>query len=260
VANGRKGKRSGDRVAVDGDWLPLPLSFLAGRACLELSPVALKMLMLALAQLGAGGRNNGRIDLHRDRLRAAGWASAGSAHAAIHELIAAGLLVVTRQGKKGSVGLYGVSLLPMYCNPEGLEVGPGGWSTRDWREPDGASERPTAEAPARWNKARGGEGVEKRIRCSRGGNALPQSVPAAGMHSPEKAPCVPATGQHQADSARNAFPPRDSLSRKPSPRTPGGEGTTVQRLTLADVPPWEDLPAHLVAEAAALSLNGGADG
>lgn len=199
-----------DAVAVDGNWLPLPIAFLASRACAELSLLAWKMLLVLLGQLGTNGYGNGRLDLHRSRLKAAGWSSAASASAAIHELIEANLLVVTRRGHKGCIGLYAVTLFPMHCDRKNLEVGPSGWTIKSWRDESGADQVPTATRPAKWHRPR------KRDGDSRSGSASGKCAPAAEVNECEISSCTPAGGAHRPLSLANAIPQRDPLSRVPS--------------------------------------------
>ena len=207
---GRNSKTK-DRVAVDGDWVGVPVAFLESRACAELSPLGCKMLITMIGQLGANHRGNGRQDAHPDTLRAYGWSSTASARAAIRELIEAGLLVCTRQGRKGRVGLYGVSLFPMACRHDDLDVRPGAWTTRDWRERAGSDARPTVGQPAVWRRPRG---AEKHERTPRSGNEMADCNPAVGMNSAASTSCEPAAGAHQALSAGNPFPLRDAPSRE----------------------------------------------
>lgn len=199
----------GDRVAVDGPWLPVPLDFLASRACSELSPHAIKMLVLLLGQLGANGYGNGRLDMSRERQQANGWTSVATADAALKELINADLLVRTRQGAKGRLCFYAVSLFPMHCKSEVLEVGPGSWSTADWRGEPNAAQPPTLENRSVWHRPR----MSKREASPRHGTASALCSPAAGLYLLAKGHCAPAAGPQTSVGTGNSNPPRDAPSR-----------------------------------------------
>lgn len=220
-------RRKSDRYAVnvDGMWMPIPIEFLASRACAELSPLASKMLLTLLGQLKTGGFGNGRLDAHPDRLELAGWTSTASARAALHELIDANLVVCTRQGAKGRIGLYGITLLPMECKRDGLEVGSRAWNVSDWRLSPNAEAAPTKKQPAIWHRPRKGE---RRERTPRSGNESGEITPAAGIQAARLGPRIPATGADTSLFAGNTFPLRDSPSRKPS-------AGVARRLALANL-------------------------
>lgn len=206
-----KGARKG--VSVDGMWLPISCDFLAGRACAQLSPLACKMLLTLMGQLKTGGFGNGRLDAHPDRLAAAGWTSTASARAALHELIDSNLVVCTRQGAKGRIGLYGITLFPMECKRDDLEVGPGAWQVSEWRLLPDVEAAPTKLKPAIWHRPRKGE---KRTCAPRSGNESSPSIPAEGVQKGQVRPWIPATGPDTKDLAGIEFPQRDSPSREPS--------------------------------------------
>lgn len=210
---GGRTRKDSNRVVVDGPWIAMPLDFLASRSFAQLSTMASKLLFALIGQLGRGGYGNGRLDAHPDRLKALGWTSTASAQAALHELVGAGLVVCTRQGAKGRIGLYGITLFPMHCKHADLDVGPGAWATATWRaEPDAAAP-PTKLKPAVWCRPRR---AEKRNRSTRSGNESGECAPAAGTHLPQTVPCIPVAGTHTGVSEKNAFPQRDSPSRTPS--------------------------------------------
>ncbi len=210
-----KARKRGGAVSVDGNWLPVPCGFLASSAFATLSPLAVKMLYgVFLAQLGPGGGGNGRLDAKEERLRAAGWSSAGSASASIRELEEACLVVRTRRGAKGRLGLYGVTLWPMSCRLDALDVGPGAWATTDWRK--GGAEPPTSVLPATWHRPRSRAAAERdqeRNRTPRSGKASAPCASATGTHSAEYPSCLPAEGAQAGVSGANPFPLRESLSR-----------------------------------------------
>lgn len=214
MSKGNRTKRDG--VAVDGPWVPMPCAFFASRACAELSPHAAKMLFFFLGQLKANGRGNGRLDASEARLRAFGWNSPTTAHAAIKELVAADLVVCTRKGAKGRLALYGVTLLPMHCDHSVLDCGPGAWTVTDWRSDREAGVAPTEERPAVHRCARQNDLDKKRNRTPRGGSESTTCTTAAEVNSGGNRSCPPAAVAHASISTLNALPPRESPSRTPS--------------------------------------------
>lgn len=213
MSKGDRTKRDRDRVAVDGPWLPLPLSFLSSRAAAELSPHAAKLLMFFIGQLGTNAYGNGRLDASANSLCAAGWTSKATAFAAINELEAAGLLVCTRRGRKGCLALYAVTLWPMHCKAEDLDHGPGAWTVKSWAERDGAGEKLTPITPARWSRPRQ-RTAESRIRTPRCGTASDESSPAGGLNQSSQAAYGSAAGEVATDSRSDAVPLGDSPSRE----------------------------------------------
>lgn len=216
MSKGGRTKRDG--VSVDGPWVPLPCAFFASRACAELSPHAAKMLMFFLGQLKAGGYGNGRLDAGEARLRAFGWNSPTTAHAAIKELVVADLVVCTRKGAKGRLALYGLTLMPMHCDHSVLDCGPGAWTVADWRANTNAAAAPTEERPAVHRSARQNEADKKRSRTPRGGSESRGCTTAAEVNQARNPARSPAAVVHAAIPTLNALPPRKSPSRTPSVR------------------------------------------
>ena len=91
-----RGKKRG--IAVTGAWLPLPLDFLRSRACAELSPHGMKLLIDCLSMLGPNAIRNGDISLTPKLMAVRGWSGRETLGAAVRELIDHGLLIQTRQG------------------------------------------------------------------------------------------------------------------------------------------------------------------
>ncbi|MEN9416383.1 MAG: hypothetical protein RI988_3 [Pseudomonadota bacterium] len=209
MSKGAKPKRA--TVAVDGDWFGVPVGFFRSRACAELSPLAVKMLFTLMAQLRSNHFGNGRVDAHARTLKKYGWTSQMSAYAALRELEDAGLLVRTRRGFRGSVGLFGITLFPMHCESKGLEVGPGAWAASDWRKVPFSEEAPTDSSPARWHRPRSSG---KLKACSRRGSESIECAPATGVNAPELPPCRPAAVVHEGVSDGNALPQRVSPLRE----------------------------------------------
>ncbi len=222
-------KRDLGKVDVGGSWQPLLIEFLQSRACAGLSPHAVKLLFLLIGQMGTNGYNNGRLDLSKKTLLAAGWTGDASARAVMRELTDANLLVCTQKGRKGTIGLFAVSLYPMNCKTGDLEVGKAAWAIADWRSAPAASEKPTVAKPALWHRPRAGE---KHIRTSRSGNESPSYAPAAGTNALQNAASFPVAGAHSGKSAPVSIPLRAPLYRRPSAATAGNAATTAARQRL----------------------------
>ena len=188
--NGRAGRKKKNGVAIQGEWFAMPLEFLRSRACAELSPHAVKVLLDLCAQLGRNSARNGDLSAPPDYMRTRGWASTATRVAALRELLDANLIVVTRSADRRRCALFGLTLWPLSCDFSKLDVAPGCCTPSTWTKGESErSEKPTLEAPAVWNRPRK--------------NAI--SVPATGI------------------TDRVIVPPRESPTvRKPSYRPAAG--------------------------------------
>ena len=146
----KKAKRGASPVR--GPWFAMSLAFLQSTACARLSPIAVKMFIDMCAQLGPGARGNGDLSCARSTMAPRGWTSNETRQAALQELEAAGLLVVTRRGGRNRCALYALTLWPLDCDLSKLEVGPGAYTTLDWER--GGAERPSDDKPAAWRSQR----------------------------------------------------------------------------------------------------------
>lgn len=208
--NGKR--RKGGAVSVVGPWVPMPLQFMASRACAELSPQALKMLLDLCAQLGPNASGNGDLSAAPSVMRARGWTGNATRQAALDELIAAKLVCVTRQGGRRQCSLYAVTLWPMACDFSKLDHGPGAYSVNDWRGPkDEAASKPTTEKPATWATPR-----KNKLACPATGE--PQAVMTPPRVKPSQGPPSydPATGSIGPFSASRVTPPRGTYLDMPS--------------------------------------------
>lgn len=150
---GRDTKRRG--IAVTSPWLPVPLEFLRSRACAELSPHGVKLLLDVLASLGTNASRNGDISLAPKLMRVRGWSGRETLNAAVKELIEHGLLVQTRQGSRLDCSLYACTLYPLDCDFKKLDVGPGSYRVTDYMGEGASLANPPTEArPATWRRAR----------------------------------------------------------------------------------------------------------
>lgn len=217
-------RRSKGRVSVSGPWLAFPLDFLASRACNELSPHGIKMLIDLCAQMRAGGRGNGDLSAAPAIMRPKGWASDATRSAALKELEAAGIISITRHGDRKRCALYAITLWPLDCDFSKLEHGPGSYSTSDWQATPDRRERPTLDAPAKWGRPRKTEKAP---------------VENANSH--------PAAGQ----PAGVIGPPRDNQPSPPMVYEPGA-GSKLAFLGRLVIPPGETyLDNHLHSTAGA---------
>ncbi|MDR2240015.1 MAG: hypothetical protein LBE33_06175 [Zoogloeaceae bacterium] len=154
MANGR-GSPKKRSVAVTGPWQPFPLDFLRSRSCASLSTHGAKLLLDCLAALGTNGSGNGDFCLSPSVMKKRGWTSRSTLHAAVQELVAAKLLVQTRQGSRLDCSLWALALYPLDCNLNKLDVKPGSYSKDGWRlATDKADIPPTDDIPATWKQVR----------------------------------------------------------------------------------------------------------
>lgn len=192
---------SKDRVTTDGgnnDWLPVSLKFLRSRACAELSPHALKMLIDLCAQLARNGGRNGDLSMPKSLMELRGWASETTARAALVELEALGLVVVSRRGDRRRCTLYAVTLWPLACERKKIDIGTGAYSTTDWRGEDGSRlDPPTPGRPAQWSTLRPRPTARPRDQCDRGGGKA-GDMQQQGRYSTRKAPAYAASGDAKA--------------------------------------------------------------
>jgi hypothetical protein len=152
---GRPDKRAADKVNTDGPWLGLSLRFLRSKACAELSPHGLKMLIDLCSQLAPNAGRNGDLSMAPCTMKARGWKSEASARSALMELQDAGLVVVSRQGQKRKCTLYAVTLWPLACDLSKIEIKHMAYTRTDWRGAgDARAVEPTEAQPATWRALR----------------------------------------------------------------------------------------------------------
>lgn len=213
MANGRGNQHSKKNpVTVAGPWLAMPLDFLRSRAWAELPTAAAKMLLDLCAGLGPNAKGNGDLSAAPAVMEPKGWNSTATRVAALNELLKAELIVVTRRGNRRLCTLYAITLWPLQCDLAKLDFGPGAFSTSDWmRVRTDSAQRPTIEAPAKWNVLR------------KGANSGPATgQPSAGIDPPRDNPApisgafVPGTGAKGPISVQYVVPPRDTFLDLPS--------------------------------------------
>ncbi|MDB5762459.1 MAG: hypothetical protein JWQ21_1454 [Herminiimonas sp.] len=93
-----------------GAFLPFRLDVLRSQALATLSPYAAKLL-LDLASQWQLGRNGDASAAFENVLRARGWRSKATLHKALKELLASGLVILTRQGSLHRCSLYALGWL-----------------------------------------------------------------------------------------------------------------------------------------------------
>jgi hypothetical protein len=183
-----------DKVTVDGDWLPVPLRFLQSRACAELSPHALKLFVDLMSLLKPNAGMNGDLWADPDLLRARGWTSEATRQAAMRELRAAGLVVITRRRRGRRCELIALTLWPLACDQRKLDQIRLQHTTKDYRgSGDAQLAPPTATAPAQWRKARPRVETAPSVH-SRGGQEKPVSHPPGVPAKPLHTRITPAAG------------------------------------------------------------------
>ena len=208
--NGRQKKRG---IAVNGPWLPLPIEFLRSRACAELSPHGIKLLVDVLSMLGPNATRNGDLCLTHKLMAVRGWSSKSTLSAAIIELQDHGLLIQTRQGSRLDCSLWACTLYPLDCDMRKLDVGPGSYRTTDWMLGGALANPPTEGNKAVWRHARKGASTGARK------SAKTQTVPPP---RDDLTPKRPAPGR--TDSKNEPDFPRSS---RPGTKSPVFEGATV---------------------------------
>ncbi len=107
-----KAAKKAKAARVAGRHLALPHDVLDSVGFRRATVEARSMLLDIAGQLfrrgDEGGLPNGGLMADRDRLHSLGWTSASTIAKALRDLVACGLLIVTRQGGKNRPTLYGV--------------------------------------------------------------------------------------------------------------------------------------------------------
>jgi len=198
-------------IAVHGAWLPVELEFLRSRACAELSPHAAKLLLDLLALLGPNATRNGDLSLSPKVMKARGWSGRETLRMAVAELLEHGLLAKTRQGSRLDCNLYALALYPVNCDVNKLDVGPGSYTTQDWKAH--GSEAPTEANPATWRRAR------KTVLDTSPRDKVPETRPATGRTPVKKTAKTPTSSRHGTKPPvfePELVPPRVTYLDKPS--------------------------------------------
>lgn len=95
-----------------GSFRQIPLSVLEGRAYLECSPYAVKLLFDLLTQYR--GQNNGDLTTAWKIMKPRGWRSEMTLHKAKKELLNSGLIVETRMGARpNKCSLYALTFFAL---------------------------------------------------------------------------------------------------------------------------------------------------
>ena len=216
-----RGKKRG--IAVNGSWLPLPLDFLRSRACADLSPHGMKLLIDFLSMLGPNATRNGNVSLTPKLMAVRGWSGRETLGAAVRELIDHGLLIQTRQGSRLDCSLYACTLYPLDCDIRKLDVGPGSYRTTDWMCGGDLANAPTETHKARWRHARKGTSTGSR----KAGKTQTVAPPRDDVPLDRPAP-----GRSDAENDAEF-----SSSSRPGTKPPVFEGVSVPpRVTYIDVP------------------------
>ena len=200
-------------IAVNGAWLPVPLEFMRSRACAELSPHAAKLLLDLMALLGPNATRNGDLSLAPKAMKARGWSGRETLRMAVAELLEHGLLAQTRQGSRRDCSLYALTLYPVNCDVNKLDVGagPGSYTTQDWRAHGEAA--PTEANPAVWRRAR------KTVLLTSPRDKVAEIRPATGQTPLKNAAKPPTSSRHGTKPPvfePALVPPRGTYLDKPS--------------------------------------------
>ena len=196
--NGRQRKRG---IAVNGLWLPMLIEFLRSRACAELSPHGIKLLVDVLSMLGPNATRNGDLCLTPKLMAVRGWSSKSTLSAAISELQEHGLIAQTRQGSRLDCSLWACTLYPLDCDMRKLDVGPGSYRTTDWMHGGALASPPTEGSKAVWRHARKGASTGARK------SAKTQTVTPPRDDLPPKRPAPGRTdSENEPDFARSSRP------------------------------------------------------
>lgn len=140
-----------------GTFLRLPTDVLKCAAFRSLSTKA-KALILDIG-VQYNGYNNGHLCASWTLMKQQGWVSKQTLQAALDELVAKGLLELSRQGGRHRCSLYGYTWLPIDRGPAGVwldvpetKVASGLWRRRSDEMAENASASPTIRAPCPDNR------------------------------------------------------------------------------------------------------------
>jgi hypothetical protein len=211
-----KKKRGKSPITVRGVWFPMPTDFLKSRACAELSPHAIKLLMDLCAQLGPNARRNGDLSAAPTVLAPRGWSSKATLASALQELQSARLVITTRQGGRNRCSLYAVTLWPMDCDFGKLDHGPGCYAMTDWHDDPSRATAPDFTKPAQWGKTR-----RREIASPATGEQAARLPPSRGKGNGSCPTNCPRHGGSQPLLDQAPSPATGYLSRLPSPTASG---------------------------------------
>lgn len=222
-------RRAGDRnrrKSEDRTFLLLPHAVIDSPGFRRATPAARSLLIDIAAQRcrrrgnGSGSLPNGGLMADRARLLGWGWRSVSGTSAAIRDLVACGLLVVTRQGGRNIPTLYAVTWEPIEAPPEtySLSINRLTWGTvfmgaylrPDKVEPEVKTDR-TSRATA---------GLRAKRLSERLTLAAPSSGATRGRIAPSDgagdSPIAPSHGATKAASG-DVLAPWDGLSEEGLP-------------------------------------------
>lgn len=117
-----------------GAFLPFRIDVLRSQALAKLSPYAAKLLLDFASQWHLG-RNGDASAAFENVLRARGWRSKATLHKALKELLASGLIVLTRQGSLHQCSLYALGWLAIDECGGKLDIEPTTRPLNRWLDP-----------------------------------------------------------------------------------------------------------------------------
>ena len=131
-----KGYKQGKRKSGGGRFAAFPVQMLTHSNFAALSPRAKALLFPLAAQFN--GRNNGDLCASFSVLRPHGWTSNDQLQKALRELLSAGFLLQTRQGRRPNVAsLYALSWKPIDECGGKLEVATTTTAPNTWKNQGG---------------------------------------------------------------------------------------------------------------------------
>lgn len=163
----RSARRDQNSVGFE-DWFAMPRDFIGSTACANLSPMGAKLLLTLMAQFGRGGYRNGDLTTAWAVVKRYGWRSKESLASAQKELIAAGVLHLTRQGGRKRPSLWALTPWPVNCDPSKIDPGSQSYLTTWHQGRAELSAAPSDQRPASWGGRGSDHEQRKRTRSATG--------------------------------------------------------------------------------------------
>jgi hypothetical protein len=129
-----------------GAFLPFRTDMLHSQALKKLSPYATKLL-LDLASQWQLGRNGDASAAFEKVMRPRGWRSKATLHKSLKELLASGLIVMTRQGSLHECSLFGLGWLAIDECGGKLDMKATTRPLNDWLDPPKPIENTSPSTP-----------------------------------------------------------------------------------------------------------------
>lgn len=191
-------KHDQNRVGFD-DWFPMPRNFIGSTTCANLSPMAAKLFMTLLAQLGRAAYRNGDLTTAWSVMQRYGWRSKESVAQAQKELLEAGILHMTRQGGRKRASLFALTPWAVNCDP--AKIDPGSQSyLKTWHQGRAdLAAPPSDDWPASWGGRRKDAEQPRNTKAATG---PPANGNATTLHDDNGNIITPVIGTKAADMPR----------------------------------------------------------